>query len=179
MDTIEASFINDAGEVVTSEPALKFWDEDCNDNGVPDTCDIDCSGFGDMCTEFQSFGRSLDLGDDGIPDECDPCQAAESLKMAALAALEGPDPDLPWAIKMLRTAIGIEEQLRGEAGTRLQLSSAGFWLWRASLLEQIVVKQLRWMQSFDSPRIREMFLRSARQLLDVSLSNLRSGCERL
>lgn len=28
---------------------LSFWDLDCDENGVADTCDVGCAGFGGRC----------------------------------------------------------------------------------------------------------------------------------
>ena len=48
---------------------------DCDTNGIPDACDIDCGGIG--CSAFPACGGSLDCainanGDgNGVPDECE------------------------------------------------------------------------------------------------------------
>jgi hypothetical protein len=76
VDTIEASFAAADGTVFTSNLALKFWDVDCNTNGVPDTCDLDCAGFADACGAYDglegrpSCGGSSDVNGDSIPDDC-------------------------------------------------------------------------------------------------------------
>jgi len=70
VDQIEASFTNDAGDTVTSDLALKFWDLDCNQNDLPDTCDIDGGGFAGACSAFPESGGSADANGDDIPDEC-------------------------------------------------------------------------------------------------------------
>lgn len=44
--------------------------DDCNANGVPDICDIDCTGYGGLCNQFIGCGTSSDLDGDGCPDEC-------------------------------------------------------------------------------------------------------------
>jgi hypothetical protein len=67
VDEIEASCDVCAPETAS---ALKFWDEDCNENGEPDTCDIDCGGFSGLCTAWASCGTSLDDDNNGVPDEC-------------------------------------------------------------------------------------------------------------
>jgi len=56
-------------ETDTSAESLKFWDDDCNENNTPDTCDIDCNGFSGECNAF-FCGTSPDENLDGIPDEC-------------------------------------------------------------------------------------------------------------
>jgi hypothetical protein len=48
--------------------------EDCNDNGIPDTCDVatlDCNGNGTPDDCDIETGSSLDLNLNSIPDECD------------------------------------------------------------------------------------------------------------
>jgi len=45
-----------------------FAQEDCNDNGVPDLCDIDCRNEG--CERFPECGTYPDCNGDNIPDEC-------------------------------------------------------------------------------------------------------------
>jgi hypothetical protein len=42
---------------------------DCNENGIPDACDIDCNVLG---CEPPFCGTSTDCDDTGIPDECEP-----------------------------------------------------------------------------------------------------------
>ncbi len=48
---------------------------DCNHNGIPDACDVDCAGIG--CTAYPECGGSLDCAIDangdgnGVPDECE------------------------------------------------------------------------------------------------------------
>ncbi len=73
-DSIRASFEDPTtGETLNSNVVLKFWDDDCNGNGLPDTCDIDCDGFGGVCNALQPIcGGSTDGNGDGVPDECVP-----------------------------------------------------------------------------------------------------------
>lgn len=87
VDEIQAFFLDAEGNDVESNIALKFWDEDCQSNAIPDTCDIDCGGFDGRCGEFPACGGSLDSGGDGVPDECNTppdCSGATS------------DPDELW-----------------------------------------------------------------------------------
>jgi len=45
---------------------------DCNENTIPDLCDVECGGLG--CSE--PCGTSLDCNRNGVPDECEPdCNA--------------------------------------------------------------------------------------------------------
>ncbi len=82
---------------LSSNTGRKVWDFDCQDNGIPDTCDVDCGGFGGLCEQFansneeggpltgsgMSCGMSLDLNENGIPDECDcPCFTLADLQIA-------------------------------------------------------------------------------------------------
>ena len=43
--------------------------EDCNDNGIPDECDISC--FPEGCDEFERCGLAPDCNGNEIPDECE------------------------------------------------------------------------------------------------------------
>lgn len=45
--------------------------EDCNVNGIPDECDIDCGPTNGRC-DVPGCGQSLDENGDAIPDECSP-----------------------------------------------------------------------------------------------------------
>ncbi len=44
--------------------------EDCNANGMPDECDIDCGPPGGAC-DIPGCGQSEDCNENGVPDECD------------------------------------------------------------------------------------------------------------
>jgi hypothetical protein len=70
VDEIQAFFDDEAGNPVESNVALKFWDNDCQPNDIPDTCDIDCEGFDGLCSEYDECGGSLDNDGGGVPDEC-------------------------------------------------------------------------------------------------------------
>jgi len=43
---------------------------DCNNNGIPDECDLDCGESGGPC-DVAGCGQSNNCNDNGIPDECD------------------------------------------------------------------------------------------------------------
>jgi cysteine-rich repeat protein len=74
VDRIEATAVDPAtSEILFSNVALKFWDEDCNANSVPDSCDVDCDAFGDDCMLYPGCGASADGNSTGIPDECEGC----------------------------------------------------------------------------------------------------------
>jgi hypothetical protein len=70
VDDLVATYLDEAGELCESNPALKFWDGDCQPNDVPDTCDISCDAFDGLCAEFSGCGGSADADGDGVPDEC-------------------------------------------------------------------------------------------------------------
>ena len=70
VDVIVATTADAIGRPVVSPPALKFWDVDCNQNGVADTCDLSCPGFGGLCDGVAGCGASADVNSDGAPDEC-------------------------------------------------------------------------------------------------------------
>ena len=70
--------------------ASAFWDADCNANGVPDTCDLACDGFGGECAAFQACGGSVDGNASGMPDECDPAPTPDNTPPDCSAALASP-----------------------------------------------------------------------------------------
>ena len=43
---------------------------DCNTNGIPDECDLDCGTSGGPC-QVAGCGQSADCNTNGVPDECD------------------------------------------------------------------------------------------------------------
>jgi predicted outer membrane repeat protein len=51
---------------------LTEFSTDCNDNGIPDECEVDCNGndIADECDIL--FGPSEDCDGNGVPDECQP-----------------------------------------------------------------------------------------------------------
>ena len=53
---------------------------DCNRNGVPDDCDVDCSLPG--CLQY-ACDRSDDSDGNGIPDECEGAPAVGSFSTTA------------------------------------------------------------------------------------------------
>jgi hypothetical protein len=72
VDQITAAFHPNGGEPLSSNVAFKFWDTDCNQNEVADSCDVDCAGFGGLCGEgfVGMCALSADANGDGFPDEC-------------------------------------------------------------------------------------------------------------
>ena len=73
LDEIRATFVDPTtGGTVTSNIVLKVWDNDCQFNGIPDTCDISCAAFAAVCAAFAGCGGSVDSNNDGFPDECVP-----------------------------------------------------------------------------------------------------------
>jgi len=48
-DEIVATCLDDEEVTIFSSPALQFWDADCNENGIADTCDVEQFGFGERC----------------------------------------------------------------------------------------------------------------------------------
>ena len=58
-----------AGPPVVDMGAYEFF-ADCNDNGIPDECDLDCGALGGMCERYDC-GRSPDCDLNSTPDECD------------------------------------------------------------------------------------------------------------
>ena len=71
IDVLGAVYDDGDGHVFESNRVQKIWDDDCNANGLPDSCDVDCAGFDGLCaTEISQCGGSSDIDGDGIPDEC-------------------------------------------------------------------------------------------------------------
>lgn len=70
VDRIVATTSDAISRPVVSAPALAYWDADCNENGVADTCDLACGGFGGLCAGIAGCGASADVDADGSPDEC-------------------------------------------------------------------------------------------------------------
>lgn len=70
-------------EGAESNPVLKFWDEDCQANGISDTCDLDCAGFDGLCSQVDGCGLSNDTNNDQIPDECNqpPVAACQDVEL--------------------------------------------------------------------------------------------------
>ncbi len=54
--------------IFLAEPA-PLHGQDCNNNGVPDECDIDCGPSGGSC-DFPGCGTVSDCNNDGVPDDC-------------------------------------------------------------------------------------------------------------
>lgn len=52
--------------------------QDCNTNGIPDECDIDCGTSGGPC-DLPDCGQSQDCQPNGTPDECEPLVVADLL----------------------------------------------------------------------------------------------------
>ncbi len=60
-----------SGPAVVHQAAIANWPFilDCNGNGIPDNCDIDCSIPG--CDVYPDCGGSIDCNENGTPDECE------------------------------------------------------------------------------------------------------------
>ncbi|HUN81778.1 MAG TPA: hypothetical protein VMV81_09750, partial [Phycisphaerae bacterium] len=43
---------------------------DCNNNGIPDDCDISCGATGGPC-DIPGCGTKSDCNNNGLPDDCD------------------------------------------------------------------------------------------------------------
>jgi hypothetical protein len=72
-DVIQASFVDTSTDTIKTAAVRKYWDLDCQPNGIPDTCDVDCTGFGGACTQPPTLGTCGQSGDaDGndVPDDC-------------------------------------------------------------------------------------------------------------
>jgi hypothetical protein len=67
----QAPFSSSPAEVY--QTAIMEWPFiiDCNGNGIPDACDIDCGPTGGSC-DVPGCGQSSDCNTNGVPDECEP-----------------------------------------------------------------------------------------------------------
>jgi len=61
--------------------------DDCNENEIPDMCDLDCDAFGGACN-VPDCGQSSDDNANGIPDECDCPELAAPATPAGEAGYE-------------------------------------------------------------------------------------------
>jgi len=70
-----------SGGVVNAAAALEQYSDECNYNGIPDECDIDCGATGctaecdDTTCQWKTTqlycGQSSDCNSNGVPDECE------------------------------------------------------------------------------------------------------------
>ena len=67
MDWISAECEDRKGHSTVTFPVAVVWGDDCDENGVPDECDLRCSG---ACEFFALCGLSDDVDGDGLPDQC-------------------------------------------------------------------------------------------------------------
>ncbi len=73
---------------------------DCNDNGIPDECDVDCGPPGGPC-DLPGCGQSADCNTNGVPDECeadadgdgviDDCDACPDTHVGDMIVIDGCD----------------------------------------------------------------------------------------
>ena len=61
VDEIRASFIDPSTGNPSEATVLAFWDADCNANGLPDTCEVGCAGFGGQCGAISTCGSNPGL----------------------------------------------------------------------------------------------------------------------
>ncbi|MBN2561183.1 MAG: right-handed parallel beta-helix repeat-containing protein [Phycisphaerae bacterium] len=69
-------------------PSGILFAQDCNGNGIPDECDIDCGAPGGPC-DVPGCGGSADCNDNGVPDECEPPAAVIHVNAGATGANDG------------------------------------------------------------------------------------------
>jgi hypothetical protein len=77
---------------------------DCNDNALPDECDLECGPAGRPC-DVAGCGQSLDCNANAVPDECDPdadgdglpddCDAVPDSDMSPTLVIGGDDTGVP------------------------------------------------------------------------------------
>jgi hypothetical protein len=51
---------------------------DCNENSIPDPCDLSCGVAGGSC-DMTGCGQSSDANENGLPDECESCPAGATV----------------------------------------------------------------------------------------------------
>ena len=73
-----------AGPPVVDMGAFEFG-TDCNGNGVPDSCDLDCQGKAGQCAVLDCE-TSIDCNGNDIPDECDIAAGTSAVVWSALLA---------------------------------------------------------------------------------------------
>ncbi len=79
-DTVDTGV---SGSPVVDMGAYEYY-ADCNRNGLPDVCDLDCDALSGTC-DLPGCGESVDVDPaDGIPDEC-------------VEFTGGCDPDIDWS----------------------------------------------------------------------------------
>lgn len=82
-DGCSAACAVEDGHVCVGEPSL--CGPDCNENGLPDACDLSCTAHGGLCA-LAGCGLSDDCNTDGAPDACGvevACDATETEKLTA------------------------------------------------------------------------------------------------
>ncbi|MGD2108481.1 MAG: hypothetical protein PVI86_03725 [Phycisphaerae bacterium] len=60
-------------DLILAEPI-----QDCNENEIPDECDISCSDPGDPCHDIVGCGELEDCNENQVPDECDVAEGTSS-----------------------------------------------------------------------------------------------------
>ncbi|MFH1419698.1 MAG: right-handed parallel beta-helix repeat-containing protein, partial [Planctomycetota bacterium] len=73
----KARFVDDPDTIDTGNGTAPIVDmgayeyfTDCNGNGIPDDCDVDCGNPGEEC-DVPGCGESPDCNGNGLPDECE------------------------------------------------------------------------------------------------------------
>ncbi len=67
--------------------ATPFFGGDCDEDGVPDECEISCSGAGGFCDVFPGCGMTADCDGNNIPDNCETvCSDGDSCTIDACVA---------------------------------------------------------------------------------------------
>ncbi len=97
-DVAVASYFGDNVSVLLHQIPDLF--PDCNGNGIPDACDIDCGPAGGPC-DLPGCGQSEDCNTNGVPDECeadadgdgviDDCDACPDTHVGDMIVIDGCD----------------------------------------------------------------------------------------
>ncbi len=74
----------ESGYGCVGEPS--YCGVDCNGNGVPDECDLDCGTTGGSC-DVGGCGQGSDADGDGVPDECDNCPGFDDAEPCPIPAV--------------------------------------------------------------------------------------------
>ncbi len=86
-DGCSATCTVESGYACVGEPSLCGLD--CNENSIPDECDLACGPTDDPC-DVDGCGQSTDTNGDGMPDDCGACCTAQGCAQTTEALCDGP-----------------------------------------------------------------------------------------
>lgn len=77
-DTVDTGVADPPDYTAVVDMGAYEYFPDCNGNGLPDECDLECSALGGSC-DLPGCGESLDCQPNGFPDECDIADCVDEL----------------------------------------------------------------------------------------------------